>query len=226
MAGFTDRQMKKLFERAAKAKNSGESLTSVFEELSKDFNKAKGSVRNVYYASIKRAKTDGEYGKKFAEGKELSANEIIAFKDGEADELLYKILRGATFGKSVRRTILEMTDDQKTSLRYQNKYRNLLKRERPRVERVRQTIIEDYGKCFNPYEKTASGNRLENALKSEINRLYDRIASEVRAKNVQLEFKVDALTKENAELREKLKSLSKSNLSEYFSPSAVKEEVE
>ena len=226
MAGFTDRQMKKLFERAVKAKNSGESLTSVFEELSKDFNKAKGSVRNVYYASLKKAKLDGEYGKKFTDGKDLSANEIIAFKDSEADELLYKILLGTTFGKSVRRTILEMTDDQKTSLRYQNKYRNLLKRERARVERVRQTIIEDYGKCFNPYAKTTRGNRLENAQKSEINRLYERIASEVRAKNVQLEFKVNALKKENTELKEKLKIANKSSLSEYFSPIAVKEEVE
>lgn len=226
MAGFTDRQMKKLFERAVKAKNDGESLSSVFEELSKDFNKAKGSVRNVYYASIKRAKTDGDYGKRFSEGKDLSANEIVAFKDSEADELLYKILLGTTFGKSVRRTILEMTSDQKTSLRYQNKYRNLLKGERARVERIRQSIIEDYGKCFNPYAKTVGNVGLENVLKSEINRLYDRIAGEVRAKNAKLEYKVDALEKENAELKEKLKSLTKSNLSEYFAPSAVKEEVE
>ena len=57
-----------------------------------------------------------------------------------------------TFGKSVRRVISENTSDEKTALRYQNKYRNLLKHDKKMVEKVEmldesiKTLTEELGR--------------------------------------------------------------------------------
>ena len=136
--------------------------------------------------------------------KKLNVARIISFEDCETDFLLEKILIGVTFGKSVRRVINEMTDNQKLALRYQNKYRNVVRFDRQRVQALREKIIEDYGKCYDPYKEGVQNDVILSKLKREINALCDRIVQEQKEENQKLKQRILELENERSELlREK-----------------------
>lgn len=136
----------------------------------------------------------------------LKVNKIVAFNECETDALVKKVLTGVTFGKSVRRAICEISDGEKDALRNQNKYRNTLKRDKPRVERLRKEIISEVGKCYDPYPKPPARDELLGDLKKEINDFYDRIASRVRIENTLLKHELNACRAENAKLKAQLES--------------------
>lgn len=136
----------------------------------------------------------------------LKVNKIVAFNECETDALVKKVLTGVTFGKSVRRAISEISEGEKEALRNQNKYRNTLKRDKPRVERLRQEIISEVGKCYDPYPKPPARDELLGDLKKEINDFYDRIASRVRIENTLLKHELNACRAENARLKAQLES--------------------
>lgn len=136
----------------------------------------------------------------------LKVNKIVAFNECETDALVKKVLTGVTFGKSVRRAISEISEGEKEALRNQNKYRNTLKRDKPRVERLRKEIISEVGKCYDPYPKPPARDELLGDLKKEINEFYDRIASRVRIENKLLKHELNACRAENAKLKAQLES--------------------
>lgn len=136
----------------------------------------------------------------------LKVNKIVAFNECETDALVKKVLTGVTFGKSVRRAISEISEGEKEALRNQNKYRNTLKRDKPRVERLRKEIISEVGKCYDPYPKPSARDELLGDLKKEINDFYDRIASRVRIENMLLKHELNACRAENAKLKAQLES--------------------
>lgn len=137
----------------------------------------------------------------------LKVNKIVAFNECETDALVKKVLTGVTFGKSVRRAISEISDGEKEALRNQNKYRNTLKRDKPRVERLRKEIISEVGKCYDPYlMKPPARDEILGDLKKEINDFYDRIASRVRIENTLLKHELNACRAENAKLKAQLES--------------------
>ena len=136
----------------------------------------------------------------------LKVNKIVAFNECETDALVKKVLTGVTFGKSVRRAISEISDGEKEALRNQNKYRNTLKRDKPRVERLRKEIISEVGKCYDPYLKPPARDEILGDLKKEINDFYDRIASRVRIENTLLKHELNACRAENAKLKAQLES--------------------
>lgn len=136
----------------------------------------------------------------------LKVNKIVAFNECETDALVKKVLTGVTFGKSVRRAISEISEGEKEALRNQNKYRNTLKRDKPRVERLRKEIISEVGKCYDPYPKPPARDELLCGLKKEINDFYDRIASRVRIENTLLKHELNACRAENAKLKAQLES--------------------
>lgn len=137
----------------------------------------------------------------------LKVNKIVTFNECETDALVKKVLTGVTFGKSVRRAISEISDGEKDALRNQNKYRNTLKRDKPRVERLRKEIISEVGKCYDPYlMKPPARDEILGDLKKEINDFYDRIASRVRIENTLLKHELNACRAENAKLKAQLES--------------------
>lgn len=200
MAKMTQVQIRQLMDLAYEAKNKGESLSKVFDSFAKQTGRARGSIRNVYYSSLKQTSGDEKYKKSVLGEKSLSVAKIISFEDCETDFLLEKILIGVTFGKSVRRVISEMTENPKLALRYQNKYRNVIRFDRQRVQAVREKIIEDYGKCYDPYKESAFSDVLLLKLKREINLLCDKIALEQREENQKLKQKILELEQERKEL--------------------------
>lgn len=183
MSKIKESELKRLFSEAEKAKKSGTSLGKVFETIASETGRAKGSVRNAYYSTLKKSQSDERLKKDLLGNKTLSVTPIICFNDNETDKIIREILSGATLGKSVRRMTREMAKDEKEALRFQNKYRNALRCDRTRVERIRSELKNEVGRCYDPYEKKRGKDLLLEKLKAEINALYERIAQKARDEN-------------------------------------------
>ena len=183
MSKIKESELKRLFSEAEKAKKSGTSLGKVFETIASETGRAKGSVRNAYYSTLKKSQSDERLKKNVLGNKTLTVTPIICFNDNETDKIIREILSGATFGKSVRRMTREMAKDEREALRFQNKYRNALRCDRTRVERIRSELKNEVGRCYDPYEKKRGKDLLLEKLKAEINALYERIAQKARDEN-------------------------------------------
>lgn len=199
MNGLNDLQMKKLAEKAATAKKNGSPLSGVFAEFAAETGRAKGSIRNAYYAAVKRAQTDEKFAKAAFGSVKPSVAKIIGFNDAEARVMLKKVLNSATDGKSVRRSIAEISPDPKTALRYQNKYRNMICNESETVKEIMAEIKRERGECFNPYGRES--DEMMARLKREINGLYDRLSENLRRENEKLKVQIAVLKNENARLK-------------------------
>ena len=146
--------MKELIKKADEAKSNGKPLGDVFEEFAKKTGGAKGSVRNAYYAAIKRANTDKEYSEAVFGGIKPKVAKIIEFDEAEAKIMLKKILIKVTEGRSVRSSIGLIASDPKQALRYQNKYRNMLAFDKPTVIETVNEIKRETGECYDPYGRS------------------------------------------------------------------------
>ena len=90
MYGFKEKDVIGLAELI---KNRGEkTLTEVFNEYSLINGKAKGTVRNLYYALAKKSATDKEFCQKYLDGKPLEVSQIVQFDGEQERDLIRKIL--------------------------------------------------------------------------------------------------------------------------------------
>ena len=184
--GYTEEEATGLIEYICSGRNAGKTLSYLFETYGKEHSRAKGSVRNYYYAFLKNQ--DGR-AKRILEGKNLHAGTIRPFTEEETDELLRKVLAERSKGYSVRRAIMNVSQgDERLMLRMQNKYRNLLKKQPERVERAaREAGI--------PEDKTF----LQRKLEKEIDMLYSRLALDLRRENEALRAELEKLRKDKQE---------------------------
>ena len=189
--GYTEEEAKSLVEYIWEGKQAGKTLTYLFAAYGAAHGRAKGSVRNYYYALMKNRGKD-ERVVKLLDGKQLSVEQIREFTEEETDRVLRSILAEKSKGVSVRRAICNIAKgDDKLMLRLQNKYRNVLKKQPGRVE----AIAAEMG--FETGEKSLLQRRLE----TEINALYDRLTRSLREENSRLSDENARLKKENEALR-------------------------
>lgn len=192
--GYTEEEAKAFVQYVYAGKKAGKTLTSIFEGYARKSGRAKGSVRNYYYALLRS--TGNKEVKKLLKGTDLKAESICAFTDEETDRILKAILTEKSKGISVRRAVLDLAaGDDKLMLRYQNKYRNVLTKQ---PERIRKLMEE----CGLPVNDDA-----ERKLEKEINGLYDRLADSLKQENAKLNATVKRLSDENALLRLQVKNL-------------------
>lgn len=191
--GYSEQEAKALIDFIAEGKKRGEALSALFASYGKKCGRAAGSVRNYYYQFLK---CEDARAKEILRGKRLRAEKIRAFSDEERNEMLKKILSERSKGYSVRRAIANVcAGNEKQMLRYQNKYRNLVKKQPELIER---TAKEMGLPAAMPARKT---DFLQKRLEREINDLYDRLAVALREENDRLKKAVERLTEENEILR-------------------------
>ena len=192
--GYTEEEARAFVQYMYAGKRAGRTLSSLFEGYAKKSGRAKGSVRNYYYALLRS--TGNKEVKKLLRGTDLKAEPVRAFSDEETDMILRRILTETSKGISVRRAVLNLAGgDDKLMLRYQNKYRNLVKKQPELIER---TAKEMGLPAAMPARKT---DFLQKRLEREINDLYDRLAVALREENDRLKKAVERLTEENEILR-------------------------
>lgn len=178
--GYTEEEATGLIEYIYTGKNAGKTLSYLFETYGKEHSRAKGSVRNYYYAFLK---SRDDRAQQILDGKELRAGEIRPFTEEETDEMLRRVLAEKSKGLSVRKAIMNVSGgDERLMLRMQNKYRNLLKKQPERVAKAAK-------EAGIPEEKTF----LQRKLEREIDALYARLAIDLRKENERLRAELEKL---------------------------------
>lgn len=211
--GYTEEEAKSLIEYVWSGKKAGKTLTSLFESYGDRHGRAKGSVRNYYYALMKNVKND-ERVVRLLQGKELRVETIREFTPEETHQAVKSILAEKSKGISVRRAVINLSaGDGKKMLRLQNKYRNVLKKQ-PEIilaaekELGVETSVLDKRKdrpIFTSGEKSESTKKitpramreglLQRRLEQEINDLYRRIAGALKEENARLKAENERLKK-------------------------------
>ncbi len=189
--GYTQEEARAFVQYIYAGRRAGRTLSSLFEGYAQKSGRAKGSVRNYYYALLRS--TGNKEVRKLLRGTDLHAQPVQAFSDEETDRVLRAILAEKSKGISVRRAVLNLAGgDDKLMLRYQNKYRNVLTKQPERIKELMQ-------EC--------GGGRAVRRVEKEIDGLYDRLASDLREENLRLREKLKQLTDENAALKIQVKNL-------------------
>ncbi len=188
----------------------GGTLTSTFKEFATQSGKRVGTVRNLYYALAKLSASDEEFCKEHLGGKAIRVAIAKPFCEQEEKALLKKILCAIKEGKSVRKGISELAcGDAKKELRYQNKYRSLIKNKKELVKEAVKEIKEETGVTVTIEDKkrklSAPSPVQTERLKREIDGLVERIAFSARKENRLLKERIQKLEEENANLSEKLR---------------------
>ncbi|MDE6586034.1 MAG: hypothetical protein K2K80_05080 [Clostridia bacterium] len=192
--GYTEEEAKKLVDFISCGKRDGKTLSGLFASYAQKTGRAKGSVRNYYYALL-RSTGDGRV-KQILSGKNLKAEKILPFSEEETDRILKEILLQKSKGVSVRRAVLNLAKgDDKLMLRYQNKYRNVLGKQPERIERLMRECGLNCGT-----------DEARRRIEDEINGLYDKLASSLKEENKRLTTLIKRLTDENALLRLQIKN--------------------
>lgn len=190
--GYTEDEARAFVQYIYAGKRAGRTLSALFEGYAKKSGRAKGSVRNYYYALLRSSGSDKV--RKLLRGTDLKAEPIRAFTEEETDRVLRAILTEKSKGISVRRAVLNLAGgDDKLMLRYQNKYRNVLTKQPERIKK----LMRECGISEEDKEKA----------EKEIDGLYDRLAASLREENSRLRQQLEELTRENALLKLQVKNL-------------------
>lgn len=141
-----------LFEAVRKARTQGAPLKAVFDEVAGHTGRRPNSIRNYYYARVKQG---GD-----ANAQIPHNPAFVPFNDDEIKSLLSTVLGAQARGISVRACTLDMgSGDNRAMLRYQNKYRSLLKSNPALVRRVVQEMRDQGIPAYDPYEKSLPSRR-------------------------------------------------------------------
>ena len=190
--GYTQEEARAFVQYIYAGRRAGRTLSSLFEGYAQKSGRAKGSVRNYYYALLRSSGSAKV--RKLLRGTDLKAEPIRAFTEEETDRVLRAILTEKSKGISVRRAVLNLAGgDDKLMLRYQNKYRNVLTKQPERIKK----LMRECGISEEDKEK----------VEKEIDGLYDRLAASLREENSRLRQQLEELTRENALLKLQVKNL-------------------
>ena len=122
---------------------AGAPLKTAFMEAARQTGRRPNSVRNHYYSSSKAAD---------------SGPAFLPFSEEESLSLLKTVLLARSAGESVRSCTLRIAEgDTRRMLRYQNKYRSLLKSQPALVARARKELEGQADPVFDPYAPTPAG---------------------------------------------------------------------
>ena len=199
MKDFKKNEAKKLFDFIKEKSESNTSLTKSFKEYAIMTDRAQGSVRNYYYKTIKECKDNEKLRQKLGVSKEMFPIFVKEFNESESVELLTIVLKGIANGKSVRSVISTLANNNdKLALRYQNKYRNLLKTQKPLVLKIAKKIRCKDGSIVNPYKEE---NDEIKKIEQEIDCLIKKIFNSLKEENELLNEKIIKLTEENQKLK-------------------------
>ncbi len=137
-----------LFDEVSRARETGSPLKSVFERVGELTGRKPNSIRNYYYARVKQGGVDCPGG--------MHSPAFVPFAEEEIVALLTTVLSAQARGKSVRACTLEMGNgDNRAMLRYQNKYRSVIKSNPALVKRVMADMEREGLPTFDPYAHQA-----------------------------------------------------------------------
>ena len=127
--GWESSDIKSLFLLVEKCKLNNKNLLLAFKEFSRQTKRSYKSIRNYYYKKLSEFKENPELAKKI--GINLDSHitkKTNHFSKIETKSLIKEILRQKCLGISVRKACLNISNNNiKDMIRYQNKYRSIIK---------------------------------------------------------------------------------------------------
>lgn len=155
-AGWSDAENERLFLMAAEAAKDSRPLKSVFDNFAAASGRRPNSVRNYYYARVKLGDAAFSHTPAF-----------VPFTDAESESLLKSVLSAQAGGESVRSCTLRLGGgDDRAMLRYQNKYRSLVRTNPNLVRRVLSALKAQGLPCVDPYLPRTGAKRVGRPKKS------------------------------------------------------------
>lgn len=156
-AGWSPGEDAQLFSLAAEAQKKKAPLRAVFEEVALRTGRKPNSVRNYYYMRVRNGAEPGFTHKRA----------FAPFTDEESVLLLEEVLRAQAQGESVRACTLRLADgNDKAMLRYQNKYRSLLKNDAALVKQTMASMEKRGVPAVDPYAVPTGRPRVGRPRKS------------------------------------------------------------
>ncbi len=166
--GWTEQEDAALMTAALDARRARQPLKTAFDAIAEQTARRPNSVRNHYYTQLKPA--------------EKTEPAFLPFTEEETDRLLETVLLALSNGQSVRACTLEMANgDMRRMLRYQNKYRALLKSQPDRVQRARKALIGQGHRVPDPFVRAPDTPRVgrppkaTNETEARIRALLDNL---------------------------------------------------
>ena len=168
--GWSQKENKLLAEAVAQARSARLPLRTVFENVALQTGRQPNSVRNYYYTQMRGGGRD--------------APAFVPFSEEESLGLLRAILSAQASGESVRSCTLALAEgDTKRMLRYQNKYRSLLKNKPQLIARVRTELSQSGTPVHDSLWELAAtragrprkAQPLESTIQELVSALYDSL---------------------------------------------------
>ena len=138
-AGWSEAENQLLWETAEEAQQQGLPLKVVFERIAEQTGRRPNSIRNYYYAQVREQGEPDRHPARF-----------VPFTQQEVDWLMEQVLVARAAGQSVRACLQKLSGgDHSLMLRYQNKYRSVIK---SRPEYVREIVdkLNEQGVICDP----------------------------------------------------------------------------
>lgn len=139
-SGWSEQENQMLWETADEAQQQGLPLKAVFEQIAEQTGRRPNSIRNYYYAQVRQR-----------EDAERHPARFVPFTQEEVDWLMEQVLIARAAGQSVRSCLQKLSGgDHSLMLRYQNKYRAVIKG-RPEYVHALVAKLNDQGvECDTP----------------------------------------------------------------------------
>ena len=147
--GWNHEETSLLWEEVGRISGDGASLKEAFERIAQHTGRKPNSIRNYYYACLKNNTAPGGF-------KRERAQPFIPFSEDETQWLLAEILTAQAGGESVRACVQRLAKGDRTvALRYQNKYRSVLKSHPDRVVQTLENLKQQGLSVKDPYARGA-----------------------------------------------------------------------
>ena len=216
---WSNQEVKELFNQVEQTKKSGRPLKDAFIAHAERYTRKPNSVRNYYYHEIDQLGNDLTRLKKL--GIDLEKHKktaIVFFSSNEEQSLMQEITKLIDSGMSVRKACLTLSNGNvEQMLRYQNKYRNYLVKQKSeaidntkviKFTKKKTTLNDnDIQSLFMGLVRLVKRNALEqinDKYKSE----FDRVNNELRKAIVEIHNKEKAYS----ELKNEIAKLQKDNV--------------
>jgi len=139
-SGWSEAENQLLWETAEEAQQQGLPLKAVFERIAQQTGRRPNSIRNYYYAQVR------EHG-----GEQQHPARFVPFTQQEVDWLMEQVLVARAAGQSVRACLQKLSGgDHSLMLRYQNKYRAVIKSRPDYVRELVDRLNEQGVACETP----------------------------------------------------------------------------
>ncbi|MEI6100741.1 MAG: hypothetical protein WCP73_02780 [Eubacteriales bacterium] len=164
-SGWKQNEIELLKEEIRKADAEGRPLKNVFDNIAKLTGRKPNSIRNFYYIQAKKENS--------IKGRVCS---FVSFSENETVDLVKFILMSMAKGKSVRSCAFELGGDKKGMLRYQNKYRSVIKNSTDMVKKIMQDLENEKIEYVNPYQDRSTQKKpinLYDEFLNAIDELYN-----------------------------------------------------